>query len=94
MSPLKLYEYIAAGTAVAAVDLPGVRGVCPERTVLSPDGAGLAVAVRGALELGAWTETGRRKFIAQNAWSARFDRLLDVALAPESEPNPQPLLEV
>jgi glycosyltransferase involved in cell wall biosynthesis len=94
MSPLKLYEYIAAGTAVAAVDLPGVRGVCPERTALSPDGAGLPEAVDEALELGPWTEAARREFIAENAWSARFARLLDIALAPETSPNPQPLLEV
>jgi glycosyltransferase involved in cell wall biosynthesis len=94
MSPLKLYEYIAAGTAVAAVDLPGVRGVCPERTVLSPDGAGLAEAVQGGLELGPWTETARREFIAQNAWSARFERLLDIALAPATgRANTRPLLE-
>jgi teichuronic acid biosynthesis glycosyltransferase TuaH len=94
MSPLKLYEYIAAGTAVAAVDLPGVRGVCPDRTVLSPDGAGLAEAARRALELGPWTESARREFIARNAWSSRFDRLLDIALAPAAAANPQPLLEV
>jgi teichuronic acid biosynthesis glycosyltransferase TuaH len=87
MSPLKLYEYIAAGTAVAAVDLPGVRGVCPERTALASTGSGLADAVARALGLGEWPEAARRRFIAANAWSARFERLLDLALAPESQPS-------
>ena len=35
MSPLKLYEYLAAGLPVAAADLPGVTGVWPERCALA-----------------------------------------------------------
>ncbi len=95
MSPLKLYEYVAAGTPVAAVDLPGVRGVCPERTVLSPTGgAQFKDAVQGALELGHWTESARQRFISENAWSARFERLLEIAMTPQPRPHPNPLLEV
>ncbi len=51
MSPLKLYEYLAAGLPVAAADLPPIRGV-DERVVLGPVGGDLAPAVRRALELG------------------------------------------
>ncbi len=37
MSPLKLYEYVAAGRPVAAVDLPPMRGISP-RVVLVGEG--------------------------------------------------------
>ena len=84
MSPLKLYEYLAAGTPVAAVDLPGVAGVCPERVMLAGTSADFAAAAKGALLLGQWDEEIRRGFIAENSWSRRFQSLLDLALAAPS----------
>jgi hypothetical protein len=90
MSPLKLYEYLAAGLPVAAVDLPGIAGVCRDRTRLAPAGVELPVAVEGALALGRWAEEERRGFIAENAWSRRFEGLLDVAFADETPPGPDP----
>jgi glycosyltransferase involved in cell wall biosynthesis len=79
MSPLKLYEYLAGGLPVAAVDLPGIAGVS-DRTVLVPPGHDLTVAVRQALAMGRAPEAQRLAFVADNAWRSRFDALLDLAL--------------
>jgi len=80
MSPLKLYEYLAAGVPVASVSLPGTASVCPERTALAEGAADFAAAVERALRLGPWADADRRAFIAENAWERRFELLLDVAL--------------
>lgn len=81
MSPLKLYEYLAGGLPVAAVDLPGIAGVS-DRVSLVPPGDDLVPAVRRALARGRASEAQRRAFVSENSWDHRFDRLLDVALAP------------
>jgi glycosyltransferase involved in cell wall biosynthesis len=81
MSPLKLYEYLAAGLPVAAVDLPGIASVCPERVALADGPADFPAAVARALELGRWSDEDRYRFIRDNAWERRFQVLLDVALA-------------
>lgn len=44
MSPLKLYEYLAGGRPVAAVDLPPIAAV-DGRVALAPAGGELAPAV-------------------------------------------------
>jgi teichuronic acid biosynthesis glycosyltransferase TuaH len=80
MSPLKLYEYLAAGLPVASVSLPGTASVCPERTALAEGTGDFVAAVDQALRLGPWADADRRAFIAENAWERRFERLLDVAL--------------
>jgi glycosyltransferase involved in cell wall biosynthesis len=80
MSPLKLYEYLAAGLPVASVDLPGVSSVCPERIALAQGAEDFAGAVGRALELGRWNDADRYRFIRDNAWERRFELLLDVAL--------------
>lgn len=79
MSPLKLYEYLAAGLPVAAVDLPPMRGV-DGRVVLGETGAAFADAVAAALELGPAPEAERREFIEANAWARRHERILALAL--------------
>ena len=38
MSPLKLYEYVAAGRPVAAVDLPPMRGIGPRVVLVGENG--------------------------------------------------------
>jgi glycosyltransferase involved in cell wall biosynthesis len=80
MSPLKLYEYLAAGLPVVATDLDGIAGVCPERTALVRRPEELRGAVSSALEMGHWDEPSRRRFIAGHAWDRRFEDLLDLTL--------------
>jgi teichuronic acid biosynthesis glycosyltransferase TuaH len=80
MSPLKLFEYLAAGRPVAAVDLPPIAAVASKRVVLVSEGEDFTAAVSRALALGPAPEVERRAFIAANTWECRFERLLDVAL--------------
>jgi glycosyltransferase involved in cell wall biosynthesis len=81
MSPLKLYEYLAGGRPVAAVDLPPIRAA-GGRVALAPAGGDLVPAVRAALEMGPAPAEERLRFVAGHSWSRRFAALLDVALAP------------
>jgi teichuronic acid biosynthesis glycosyltransferase TuaH len=83
MSPLKLYEYLAGGRPVAATDLQPIRAAAEgDRVTLVQAGGDFPPAVRSALAAGPAGEDERRAFLARNAWSARLDALLDVALAP------------
>jgi teichuronic acid biosynthesis glycosyltransferase TuaH len=79
MSPLKLYEYLAGGRPVAAVDLPPIAAV-KGRIVLAPVGGRLAPAVAQALALGPAPETERLQFVERHAWKRRFDELVTIAL--------------
>jgi teichuronic acid biosynthesis glycosyltransferase TuaH len=80
MSPLKLYEYLAGGRPVAAVDLPPIATV-EGRVALAPVGGELAPAVAHALALGPAPEAERLQFVVRHAWTRRFDALLEIALA-------------
>jgi teichuronic acid biosynthesis glycosyltransferase TuaH len=80
MSPLKLYEYLAAGLPVVASDLAPMRGVDASVTVVT-HGEGYAPAVEAALARGPASEEAREDFIARNSWRARHEKLLDLALA-------------
>lgn len=79
MSPLKLYEYLAAGRPVASTDLPPVRGVSP-RVELAPGGAGVPAAVLRALDAGPAPEAERLRFLDEHAWRGRHERILELAL--------------
>jgi glycosyltransferase involved in cell wall biosynthesis len=81
MSPLKLYEYLAAGLPVLAADLEPVRGVDPRRVMLVEEGGDYGEAVGVAIEMGPAKEKQRVAFVESNSWRARHDRLLDLALA-------------
>jgi glycosyltransferase involved in cell wall biosynthesis len=85
MSPLKLYEYLAAGRPVAASDLPPVRTVDP-RIVVVPEGHSFADGVGEALSRGPLTEDDRLAFIDANSWSRRHEQILRVAFG-LSEPT-------
>jgi teichuronic acid biosynthesis glycosyltransferase TuaH len=80
MSPLKLYEYLAAGRPVAAVDLPPIRAV-GGRVALAPAGGNFVPAVERALAMGPASEAERLAFIDENSWTRRFNALLGLALA-------------
>ncbi len=80
MSPLKLYEYLAAGAPVASVDLPPVHGLHPRVRICAP-GQDYAQVVRAALEDGALPEPERLAFVAENSWPHRFRSLLSFALS-------------
>lgn len=80
MSPLKLYEYLAAGLPVAATDLAPIRGV-DARVVLVREGGDFAAGVGAALELGPAAEDERLAFVEAHSWRTRHERLLDLALA-------------
>jgi glycosyltransferase involved in cell wall biosynthesis len=80
MSPLKLYEYLAGGRPVAAVDLPPIAAV-EGRVALAPIGGELAPAVARALALGPASEPERLAFVERHAWSHRFEELIELALA-------------
>jgi teichuronic acid biosynthesis glycosyltransferase TuaH len=81
MSPLKVYEYLAGGRPVAAIDLRPLRGIDP-RVVTAPDSAGFAAAVKAALLLGPASEPKREEFLDENSWERRHSALLDFALGP------------
>lgn len=82
MSPLKLLEYLAAGLPVAGTDLEPVRSLGHPRVHLAGDAAGFIAAAQSALAQGRASESERGRFVAQNAWRSRHDRVLDLALAP------------
>lgn len=77
MSPLKLYEYLAAGRAVAALDVTPIRGVSP-RVIIRDE---LAAAVAEALDLAPTVEADRRRFAEEHSWRRRQDRIVELALA-------------
>jgi len=81
MSPLKLYEYCAAGRPVVATDLPPVRGIHEKVRLVEP-GESFAAAVEQALSEGPMAESDRQKFLERNAWTRRHEEILDLALAP------------
>jgi teichuronic acid biosynthesis glycosyltransferase TuaH len=81
MSPLKLYEYLAAGRPVAITDLEPMSGI--EGPVFRvPPGGDFRPAVAAALEAGPMSEAERASFIAANAWPSRRAQALAFALAP------------
>lgn len=76
MSPLKLYEYLAGGAPVAALDLPPIRDVST-RVVIRDD---LGEAISGALALGRSSDAERHAFAAANSWRHRQQPILELAL--------------
>lgn len=79
MSPLKVYEYCAAGRPVATTDIAPVRGI-HSHVVLVPDGGSFADGVAKALALGPMEEADRQAFIRANSWRGRHDAILGLAL--------------
>lgn len=80
MSPLKIYEYCAAGRPVTATDMSPVRNI-HANVVLVAEGASFADGVEKALALGPLSEVDRQNFLGVNSWRGRHDALLDLALS-------------
>ncbi len=78
MSPLKLYEYLAGGAPVAALDLAPIRGVSP-RVMIRED---LTEAIAAALALGRSPESERLEFARSNSWRERQEPIVRMALDP------------
>lgn len=78
MSPLKLFEYLAAGRPVAARRFPPVEGV-HDHVTLYDDPADLAEAVDAALAAGPMSEADRETFAVGRSWSSRHAELLTFA---------------
>ena len=79
MSPLKVYEYVAAGLPVVAIDLPPIHGIDP-RVLIAPSTATMGPLVDAALALGRASDAERTDFIDRNSWAARHRRILDLTL--------------
>jgi teichuronic acid biosynthesis glycosyltransferase TuaH len=76
MSPLKLYEYLAGGAPVAALDLPPIRNVSPGVQIRDD----LTEAIKAALALGRAPEQERLKFAQANSWQQRQELIVRMAL--------------
>jgi teichuronic acid biosynthesis glycosyltransferase TuaH len=83
MSPLKLYEYLAAGKPVATTDLPPVRGISNRVVIASGDG--FPEAVLAALRMPSQDEEERLRFVHSNSWAARHDRTIRVMFADDAD---------
>jgi glycosyltransferase involved in cell wall biosynthesis len=93
-SPIKVYEYMAAGRPVVAsrlgqiVDLVGAGLVCPAEP---GDPASLAAALAGILRdepaAAAQAARGRDWVLAERTWAANARRVVEIALAPSGAPT-------
>jgi glycosyltransferase involved in cell wall biosynthesis len=77
-SPLKVFEYLAAGKAVVASGVPELGGMEPEVT-LAQGPEEFVAAVEAAFADGSPAAVDRRRELARsNTWDARTERQLDV----------------
>ena len=82
MSPLKVFEYLAAGLPAVVTDLPPVHGL-HERVEIVPAGGDFVAAVRRALTAGPVDAEQRQQLFREHCWHRRFNQLLGVALRTE-----------
>jgi glycosyltransferase involved in cell wall biosynthesis len=80
MSPLKVYEYCAAGRPAVVTALSPVRNV-HETVRLVPPGGSFVEAIKQALEDGPMPEAERQAFLQRNSWAGRHEAILDLALS-------------
>lgn len=79
MSPLKLYEYLAAGLPVVAVDLPPMRNVDDDRVRLCRADEWPHVLAQ-SLRMARAPEATRLRFIDEVAWKRRMQPMVDAAV--------------
>lgn len=75
MSPLKVYEYLAAGCPVISIDLEPVRDLS-DRVLLVDSVSDFADVVDRALALGRQGDDEREAWVQQNSWTSRHAVIL------------------
>jgi len=81
ISPLKLYDYLAAGLPIASVDIPAAREFSLH-IHLADSPRNFAQAVRAALaDITPERRQARRDIAAQHTWEARVEQLADLIQA-------------
>jgi glycosyltransferase involved in cell wall biosynthesis len=82
-SPLKVFEYLAAGCPVVSADIPPLHGVLTKETVklvhpgsVSSLTAGLREVLQQKIEAKARTVRGL-KLVQKHSWKKRMKRILD-----------------
>lgn len=80
MSPIKLYEYLAAGIPVVTVDLPPVHGIDDERVQICRR-EDWAAGMSRALSMGRADEKRRLRFIDEASWQRRMAPVVDAAVS-------------
>jgi glycosyltransferase involved in cell wall biosynthesis len=86
LSPLKLYEYLAAGLPIVSTPVSGFRDF-PELVHLASGPQAFIEAVKVALAEPPEVRQRRRTVAAEHSWSARLDEIEAVIKAIEPEPN-------
>jgi glycosyltransferase involved in cell wall biosynthesis len=86
--PMKVYEYLAAGLAVAATPLPALEGVAEVAT--APDAAGIA----GLLDAALASDTPERRAersqaAAAHSWERRLEEIAAAVAAVEADTLPR-----
>lgn len=77
-SPLKLYDYLAAGIPVASIDMPHARPFA-SHIYLAPTPGDFEQAVRAALaDTDPQRRQERRQIAAQETWEARAQKLSEI----------------
>ena len=78
ISPLKLYDYLAAGLPVASVDIPAARQFGDQVHLACKPEAFTQAAVAALADTSPQRRQERREIAAQHTWEARVEQLSDI----------------